>query len=285
MTVFELKQYAHTSLASMYAKNEIDGFIRIIFEYLKGWPPVDVALHRDYELSEFISAKAIKIINRLENYEPIQYIVGEGRFYGCVFKVTSATLIPRQETEELVEMIIRENETADLKVLDVGTGTGCIAIVLSRYLKFPAVDAVDVSSEAIEVAKENARDLKAKVDFFTDDIFAMTPRDGSYDIIVSNPPYIAESEKREMERNVLDYEPTSALFVPDSNPIMFYRRIAEYARVALKNGGKLYFEINPLYAVNVEKMLNELKFENIETSVDIHGRKRFIKALKNKLCQ
>ena len=284
MTVFEIKQNIIESLASKYQRNEIDGFIRIIFEHLKGWSPIDIIMHRDYELSDFIIDRINCILARLQNNEPIQYIVGEGRFFGNTFKVTPATLIPRQETEELVELIVKENSESDLKVLDIGTGTGCIAIILSRYLKFPIVDAIDISAQAIEVAKENAANLKTKINFQVADIFSLQSSRNRYDIIVSNPPYITEKEKDEMECNVVDYEPHSALFVANDNPICFYCRIADYAIESLRKGGKLYFEINPLFADDICIMLKEKGFSNISTQEDIHHRKRFVKAEKPTRC-
>lgn len=283
MTVKEAKLHIHEALSTQYPKNEIEGFIRIIFEYLKGWTPVDIVMHNDYELGEFIEDRIENIITRLQVFEPIQYIIGEARFYGFVFKVTRDTLIPRQETEELVELIIKENKQSDLRVLDVGTGSGCIAIALSRYLKFPEIDAIDNSVNAIQIAIENAKTLKAHINIYNADIFIDEPKHNHYDIIVSNPPYITEQEKKDMERNVLDYEPHSALFVPNETPIVYYDRIAKYAQKGLRNGGRLYFEINPLYAKEISQMLITYGYSNIIITTDIHHRKRFVSASKKSI--
>lgn len=269
-------------LSSLYPDNEIEGIIRIIFDHLKHWSPVDIVMHRNEALSDYITKKIDEILLRLKKNEPIQYIIGEGRFYGHTLKVTTDTLIPRQETEELVEMIVKENGMCDdLQVLDVGTGSGCIAIALAFNLPFSIVTGIDISLKAVEIAIENAKRLKAhRATFHTADIFTLQPQKESLDIIVSNPPYIAHSEKREMEANVLDYEPHSALFVEDDNPLCFYKAISDFAIVALRNGGKLYFEINPLYAEELRTMLENKGFDKVEISLDIHRRKRFAKAIK-----
>lgn len=267
-------------LAELYPDNEIEGIIRIIFEHLKGWSPVDIVLRREEILSEFISGKIDKILFRLKQNEPIQYIIGEGRFFGYNFIVNRSTLIPRHETEELVEMIIKENSESDLSVLDIGTGSGCIAIALAMHLRFPDVTGIDISEQAIMTATENAKKLKAAVKFKVADIFSLKPTPSSVDIIVSNPPYICESESVDMEAPVLDYEPHSALFVPDSEPLIFYNKIADYAITALKPSGKLYFEINPIYSKELVKLLNGKGFSQIELHLDIHKRRRFATAIK-----
>ena len=276
-----LKKIRH-ELSDIYPSNEIEGIIRIIFDHLKGWSPVDIVMHRDEILSDFITSQIDQILTRLKNHEPIQYIVGEGRFFGYTFKVTPDTLIPRQETEELVEMILKDyGKVDDLQVLDIGTGSGCIAIALAFNLPFSIVTGIDISLKAIEIAKENARRLKAhRASFYTGDIFTLMPEQDTLDIVVSNPPYIVHSEKADMEANVLDYEPHTALFVSDDDPLSFYKAIADYAMVALRNEGKLYFEINPLFADAMMEMLDEKGFADTEIRLDIHNRKRFAVATK-----
>ncbi|MBQ5697681.1 MAG: peptide chain release factor N(5)-glutamine methyltransferase [Muribaculaceae bacterium] len=269
-------------LSPLYPSNEIEGIIRIIFDHLKHWSPVDIVLHRDDILSDYITEKIDNILSRLKQHEPIQYIIGEGRFFGRTFKVTPDTLIPRQETEELVEMIIKDFANIDdLQVFDVGTGSGCIAISLAFNLPFSIVTGIDISLKAIEIATENAKSMKAhRVSFHTADIFTLLPQQDSLDIIVSNPPYIANSEKADMEANVLNYEPHSALFVSDDNPLCFYIAIADFAMTALRGGGKLYFEINPIYADRLKDVLIEKGFCDVEIHLDIHNRKRFACASK-----
>lgn len=269
-------------LTPLYPSNEIEGIIRIIFDHLKHWSAVDIVLHRDDILSDYITEKIDNILYRLKRHEPIQYIIGEGRFFGRTFKVTPDTLIPRQETEELVEMIIKDFENIDdLQILDIGTGSGCIAISLAFNLPFSIVTGIDISLKAIEIATENAKSMKAhRVSFHTADIFTLLPQQDSLDIIVSNPPYIANSEKADMEANVLNYEPHSALFVSDNDPLCFYIAISDFAKTALREGGKLFFEINPIYAEQLKEVLIEKGFCNVEICLDIHNRKRFARAQK-----
>lgn len=279
MTTARLSAALRQMLTPVFGKGETDGLIRIIYEHLKGWKPIDVAIHSDYELSEFIVGKAMAIARRLLNHEPIQYIIGEARFFGLDFIVNPSTLIPRPETEELVQMILdRYGEKEDLRVLDLGTGSGCIAIALARHLRYAVVEGIDISDDALAVARCNASRLKTKVRFSRADILHLTPQRDSYDIIVSNPPYIAQSEAALMERNVLDYEPHSALFVADSDPLEFYRAITLFARDALSDGGGLFFEINPLYADELKEMVSRAGFSDVDITLDIHRRRRFLSA-------
>lgn len=269
------------TLRPIYGVGETQAIIRIMFHYLKGWDTVDILIHETDELSPFMKSEIDKILSRLLNHEPIQYITGEARFNGLIFKVTPDVLIPRPETDELVDIISTENSDAeDLRVLDIATGSGCIAIALARTLKFPHVSALDVSDKALKVAEENARNLKTDIKFIHADIFKWEP-DNKYDIIVSNPPYIDESEKNAMERNVLDYEPASALFVPDDNPLVFYKRIAQIAKDSLAAHGVLYFEINPRHVDELSSYLTSEGFDNVEVIRDSFGKQRFIKAYQN----
>ena len=199
---------------------------------------------------------------------------------GNSYIVTPAVLIPRPETAALVDMITdHAGGRSDLRILDIGTGTGCIAISLARALPFADVDASDISAQALDVARENARNLKTKVTFRQEDILkAEPPAAPCYDIIVSNPPYIAESEKADMDARVLDYEPSTALFVPDDDPLRFYRAIAEYALKALVSDGNLYFEINSNYGPQMKEMLADKGFADIEISRDFRGNIRYASA-------
>ena len=202
-------------LAPVYGEGEANAMVRLIFHHLKGWNTTDIIVNGDRQVSPYIHSLIERIVTRIIKGEPIQYVLGEARFYGMDFKVNRNVLIPRQETEELVDMIVNENKRSDLRVLDIGTGSGAIAVALCRNLRFPRVTAIDISDKALEVAEENARRLHANVFLRQKDIFTYMPPEDSYDIIVSNPPYIPEEEKAGMERNVLDHEPALALFVPD----------------------------------------------------------------------
>lgn len=268
-------------LRPLYGNGETEAIIRIMFHYLKGWNTVDIIMHEDASLSPFIKSEIDAILKRLVKHEPIQYITGEARFHGMEMKVTPDVLIPRPETDELVDIIVSDaGETEDLRVLDIGTGSGCIAIALARSLRFPTVTAVDISDAALAVARENASNLKANISFIKEDILTDSP-EGIFDIIVSNPPYIDESEKSGMEPNVLDYEPKIALFVPDNNPLLFYKRIAEIAVRKLSPAGKLYFEINPRHADELSRYLTDCGFDDVQVIRDSFGKLRFIRATNN----
>ena len=251
-----------SELSGCYDSREIEGMTRIIFEDVLLWQPVDIVMRDGEQLPEFFDSRLASIITRLKQHEPLQYILGKARFHGHSFAVTPATLIPRPETEQLVDMIVDENPGSDLAVLDIGTGSGCIAISLARALKFAQVTATDVSPDALAVAQHNATALKTRVRFLEQDILTCSAPSQAWDIIVSNPPYITEQEKATMERNVLDYEPHSALFVPNDDPMLFYRPIAAYASRSLKNGGRLYLEINRAMAQQVSDILRQAGLSN-----------------------
>ena len=267
-----------SGLAGVAEPQEVQAMIRVICEDVFNYDQVDVALRQESELPEFAEERIADIITRLQRHEPLQYIVGSARFHGHKFKVTPATLIPRPETAQLVDMIVDENTAPDLRVLDMGTGSGCIAISLARALKFPQVDALDISRDALAVARENAQALKVKVRFFESDMLAPQP-DGRYDIIVSNPPYICWSERESMDRNVKDYEPGQALFVPDNDPLLFYKAIAPYAARSLEHGGRLYLEINQRFGNEIKRLLEDNGFDEVRIIEDSFGKVRFAAAV------
>lgn len=267
------------SLLPLYGPRETEAIIRLIFHYLKGWDLTAILIHGDDELSPFIKEEIDKILQRLLNYEPIQYITGEARFHGLELKVKPGVLIPRPETAELVDIIVDEaDRREDLQVLDVGTGSGAIALALASSLRFPQIYALDISKDALEIARENAKNLNLKIQFIQADIFKWEP-DGYFDIIVSNPPYIDFSERSSMERNVIDYEPEEALFVPDNDPICFYKRIADIGCRSLKADGRIYFEINPRHAVEIKNLLIDKRFTDVEIMRDSFGKERFVKGI------
>ncbi len=258
---------------------EVQAMIRVICEDVFNYDQVDVALRQESELPDFAPQRIADIIARLQRHEPLQYIVGHARFHGHQFKVTPAVLIPRPETEQLVDLIVDENDGSDLRVLDMGTGSGCIAISLARALKFAQVDALDVSRDALAVARENAAALKVKVRFFESDMLAPQPA-ARYDIIVSNPPYICWSEREAMDRNVKDHEPGQALFVPDNDPLLFYKAIARYASESLERGGRLYLEINQRFGNEVRRLLEDNGLDGVRIIEDSYGKVRFAAAVK-----
>ena len=277
MILKEAIEQLKSGLADVAEPQEVQAMIRVVCEDVFNYDPVDVALRQESELPDFAQERVTDIIARLRRHEPLQYIVGEARFHGHKFKVTPAVLIPRPETEQLVDLIIDENTGSDLHVLDMGTGSGCIAISLARALKFAQVDALDVSRDALEVARENAEALKVKVRFFESNMLLPQPA-ACYDIIVSNPPYITWSEREAMESNVKDYEPGQALFVPDNDPLLFYKAIASYAAQSLERGGRLYLEINQRFGNEVKRLLQDNGFDEVRIIDDSYGNPRFAAA-------
>lgn len=282
MTVDQLFKATISSLTPALGENEARAAARIIFEDVRGMSPTDIVLHGDRTVEDFTEKHIKDITDKIIDGLPVQYAVGTARFCGLNFQVTPAVLIPRPETEGLVDRIVSDyKDRTDLRILDCGTGSGCIAITLARSLPFANVDAIDISDDALDVARGNASDLKVKVNFRHGDILALKPEaEAVYDIIVSNPPYIAKSEEADMDRRVKDYEPAKALFVSDSDPLVFYRSISEYATSALKPGGKLYFEINSRFAEDMKSMLEGKGYVNVDICRDYLGRYRYAVATK-----
>ena len=253
----------------------------IILVSISGKERSFILSHPDHEIAMFNWFKFNKICVDLKNMVPVQYITGESEFYGICLEVTQDTMIPRQETEELVDLVIKENKKSKLKILDIGTGTGCIGISLVLNMNGACVHATDSSPAALSVARRNAKRNHAPISFYNDDI--LNPdihKYGKYDIVVSNPPYITESEKANMGRNVLDYEPHSALFVSDNKPLIYYRSILELCKKALKSSGCLYFEINENKAVEMKNLLTDYGYLNTVVTNDINGKPRITKSIK-----
>lgn len=280
MTTREAIQRLRNALNPLYDPREVESMTRVIMEDVLQWRPVDIVMRDSDQLPDFFPSRLDDIIARLQRHEPLQYILGKARFHGHNFTVTPAVLIPRPETEQLVDMIIDQNTGSDLDVLDIGTGSGCIAISLARALKFAQVTATDVSTSALAVAQHNAQALGTRVRFVEHDILTSRAPIEAWDIIVSNPPYITMSEKNSMDRNVLDYEPAGALFVPDADPMLYYRAIAAYASQALKNGGRLYLEINRAMASLTTNTLHQAGLSNIQLYNDFNGNNRFVTATR-----
>ncbi|WP_182416691.1 peptide chain release factor N(5)-glutamine methyltransferase [Bacteroides eggerthii] len=264
------------ALQESYSVQEAANLSRIVCCEMLGQTTIDYYLGKDIILSSKEMQKLNGILARLLNFEPIQYIQGTARFLERSYHVAPGVLIPRPETEELVEVMLREIPS-DARILDIGTGSGCIAISLSKTFPNAKVTAWDVSEDALCIARRNNDDLQASVCFVKQDVLAWRGDGGQcYDVIVSNPPYITESEKQEMERNVLDWEPFSALFVPNNDPLLFYRRIGELGRMMLVDGGRLYFEINRAYGEATAMMLCGQGYTGIRILKDISGNDRFV---------
>lgn len=264
-------------LSNVYDTGEAKAIVRWVLDVRFGLSTADIYCGKVTQLSSNDQAELEKIMQRLEKAEPVQYVLGVADFCGRQFHVAPGVLIPRPETAELCQLI---GQDGGGDILDIGTGSGCIAITLALDIADSRVTAWDISDDALKIAKGNADKLDANVVFEHRDALAIEPDAERWDVIVSNPPYICRKEADEMEENVLRYEPDTALFVPDDDPLLFYRHIMLYAQTALRLGGRLYFEINPIYAGSIVDKLSGLGFTNVSKIDDQYGKTRFIKACK-----
>ena len=286
MNIDEFRIYFSEQLVGMYEPEEIENLCFLTLEHILKMNRVEVSLSRKMDISTSALSQLNEVTSRLSLSEPIQYIIGTTEFYGMEFQVNPATLIPRPETEELVDWIITDKAESfvksgaqeKLKVLDIGTGSGCIAISLAKNLSSAHVEAIDISQEALATAYQNAKMNEADVTFYNQDVLAVEELEHKYDVIVSNPPYVRMLEKKEMRGNVLSNEPDSALFVSDDDPLIFYRKIGELAFESLAANGFLYFEINEYLGKEMIDLLMGIGFENVELREDMFGKDRMIKA-------
>ncbi|WP_298326494.1 peptide chain release factor N(5)-glutamine methyltransferase [uncultured Dokdonia sp.] len=286
MNIDEFRIYFREQLVGMYEPEEIENLCFLTLEHILKMNRVEVSLSRKMDISTSTLSQLNEVTSRLSLSEPIQYIIGTTEFYGMEFQVNPATLIPRPETEELVDWIITDkveslvkSETKEkLKVLDIGTGSGCIAISIAKNLSSAHVEAIDISQEALATAYQNAKMNEADVTFYNQDVLAVEELEHKYDVIVSNPPYVRMLEKKEMRDNVLSNEPDSALFVSDDDPLIFYRKIGELAFESLSVNGFLYFEINEYLGKEMIDLLKGIGFSDIELKRDMFGKDRMIKA-------
>lgn len=282
MLVRKYRDQFKTKLVDLYDEAEVDTFFYMLLEEYNGLKKYQLALEPGLELTTDQQMLWDYATSQLQQFKPIQYIIGKAYFYDGVFAVNPSTLIPRPETEELVDLIIKNHPNPNLKVIDIGTGSGCIAISLANFLKEAQVFAMDVSPKALEMAKHNAVVNKANIEFILQSVLELDELPGAFDIIVSNPPYVRNLEKVEIKPNVLDYEPHLALFVEDDDPLIFYIKITELAIKNLKVGGTLYFEINQYLGPETVQMIENYKaFKTIELLKDMYGNDRIIKAVKN----
>jgi len=279
-TTFE---HIHSELKGLYPETEIKSFSNLIMEKLTGFSRMEILVNKNTLFSNEQHQVIESFIEKLKNFVPIQYILGETEFYGLPFNVNESVLIPRPETEELVDWIQKENNRhAELHILDIGTGSGCIAIALKHEFLNSTVDAFDVSEKALKTAQSNAILNELEVNFTIVDILKAPDYSAKWDILVSNPPYITESEKKDILPNVLNHEPHLALFVPDNDPLLFYRKIAQFAKKQLNPNGKLYFEINREAGKQCMELLTGMGFQNVEVRKDISGNDRMVRAVNSK---
>ncbi|MBC3848038.1 peptide chain release factor N(5)-glutamine methyltransferase [Winogradskyella echinorum] len=289
MLLKDLQHIFHKELDAVYGKEEVDSFFFICTEHYLDLPRFQLTLQPEFTLNKSETNTFFKVLEDLTQQKPIQYILGETEFYGLPFKVNESVLIPRPETEELVDLIIRSHselsEESQPKILDIGTGSGCVAISLAKYIPDAKVYALDVSDKALEVAKQNAKLNKVEVTFIEADILNKTSLDLvfeylEFNTIVSNPPYVRNLEKAEIKPNVLDNEPHLALFVEDDNPLQFYKAITNFAVNNLKLKGELFFEINQYLGNDTKQLLVDANFEAIELLKDLNGNDRMLKGRK-----
>ena len=281
-TVSAIKSYMIERLSDYYTEREINFFFKqSVCKRLK-LNDGDFLLASNNRLSESDLLYFRNTVKRLQDREPFQYIIGETWFYDILFKCDKRALIPRPETEELVDLILKEYKNfSNLQVLDLCSGTGCISISLAKNLIYPTVFGVELSQEAIDLSKKNGLLNHVSVSFLASNVLEDLPveiKDNSFDIIVSNPPYIPLKDKEKMEKNVLDFEPHMALFVSDENPLLFYKAIAYHALKMLKEDGNLFFEIHEDYSSETKNMLEDIGFEKVIIIQDLQGKNRFIKA-------
>ncbi|AUC14877.1 protein-(glutamine-N5) methyltransferase, release factor-specific [Tenacibaculum sp. SZ-18] len=280
MKLKDFRTFFNKELSNLYPKTEIDAFFFRTIEHTLNLQLTDVFTKQDLLITDDNMTVLKSVIERLKKEEPIQYILGETEFYGYTFKVNSDVLIPRPETEELVSWVKEtvEHKKTKLSILDIGTGSGCIAISIQKELPTTKVTAFDISEKALETAKKNAELNKVNVNFIHHDILSNTTINDKFDVIISNPPYVRELEKDEIKNNVLNNEPHLALFVDDNNPLLFYKRIADIALTNLNENGVLFFEINQYLGKETKQMLLDKGFKNVVLKSDLFGNHRMIKA-------
>ena len=277
--MLKTKKIIREKLSPIYPPTEVESITRLILEHVTGFNRLQMHLNQAEPLPEPKIMQITEILNRLQTNEPIQYILGETEFYGLKFTVTPDVLIPRSETEELVNWIISEEKTHCKSLLDIGTGSGCIPIAIDKNADIDRVEGWDISEQALKIARSNAKRNHSKVAFSRQDIFAPTgiTELSKWDVIVSNPPYVLREESDMMERNVVDFEPHVALFVPDHDPLIFYRAIARFTAVDLQLHGSLYFEINEAMGEQTTRLLKEYGFQDIQIRKDLQGKVRMVR--------
>jgi release factor glutamine methyltransferase len=276
--ISDIVRFFREELKDVYEKQELETVIAWCFEAFLGLDRTRLLLKMQDTVSESELLKFSFAVKDLKTHKPIQYVLGEADFYGMKLSVNSSVLIPRPETEELVDHIIKENRTREnFRILDIGTGSGCIAIALAKNLPHAVVSAMDVSGQALETARANAKRNDVEVKFIQQDILAADSLSETYDLIVSNPPYVRFSEREQMKENVLEHEPHLALFVKDEDPLLFYRVIAGLALKTLKENGSIWFELNASFGPETQEMLVSKGFKNVKLIKDLSNNYRILR--------
>lgn len=289
MLLKEIKKIFHKELDTIYPKEEVDSFFYLLIEHYLGLERFVLALQPNYSISKEEEQPLFEALSELRLQRPVQYIMGKAHFMELELMVNTHVLIPRPETEELVRWILNDCHaeypperdgragSRSIKILDIGTGSGCIVLALAKNCPDAQVYALDVSEKALKVAKHNATQNEVAINFIQADILTLDTLDVTFDVIVSNPPYVRELEKKEMKANVTEYEPQEALFVPDNDPLLFYRHITHFAKNNLKEGGSLYLEVNQYLAQETKQLLEDQNFTDIELRKDLFGNDRMLK--------
>lgn len=280
MNLGEYRHHFKSRLEGQYPNEEIITFFGWLCESYLGLKRAEIPLELKRRLADEETSLLDKARFQLEKNVPIQYLLGEAYFYGMKFKIGPGVLIPRPETEELVDLILKEVPEGQFSVLDIGTGSGCIAIALAKHLPKASVTAIDISSVALDIARKNADLNNVKVEFIESDILKTGFLENKWDVIVSNPPYVLISEMKNMQAHVVEHEPHNALFVPDKDPLLFYKKIAAVAKQSLNKKGKLFFEINEAFGRDTLHMLKSYEFGNIKLLQDIFGKDRMVSAVQ-----
>ena len=273
MTLQDFKLKMISELSSIYEMDELNSIFNILSEEYLKIPRSKILLADEIDLSESNQTLFQSALERLKTHEPVQYVIDKTSFMDMEFKVNSSVLIPRPETEELVRLMLDEDLDGK-EILDIGTGSGCIAISLAKYLPNAKVTALDISKDALKVAKENAKLNNVDIHFINADIFKYKS-DKKYDVIVSNPPYVTQSEQELMQSNVVKYEPKGALFVSDYNPLLYYRTILNFSKLSLNKNGIIYFEINENYKDEIIELVHNYGYSNVDCKLDVFGKYRF----------
>ena len=274
--------HIQSELKDFYPEGEVKAFTRLLLEKVAGWTLTDILTHDDLELSDEQTLFIHQAVERLKEHEPIQYILGETEFCGMRLWIDNRVLIPRPETAELIDWIVETVHHSTPAILDIGTGSGCIAIALANKFRQATVTGFDISLDALHAAHENAELNNVLIRFFHVNILKTAHWEGTFDVIVSNPPYVMNSERENMEENVLNHEPEIALFVTDEDPLIFYRHIGQFAAQHLNEDGQLFLEINQALGKETVQLLKEIGFKTVELRKDLSGKNRLIRALLTK---